>query len=143
MGCHGIITRSLIELHTAIPFFPEWYALKDALATTITAALNRFVLAQDASGRLRDEHPSASTGETKGRARVRAQRAVFDGTRFRPADGEADARGYDMDALAAAHAQLGADARPLHGLMQARSEGLTNRYELKTLALGRYLSVLR
>ena len=143
MGYQGITTRALIELYAAVPFFPEWYPLKDVLAETITAALNRFVVAQDASGRLHDEHPSACRGEQKGRARTRRQLAVFDGATFRPADGGADqdARGYEMDALAAAHTLLGVDERPMHGLMMAGT-GATNRYELKTLALGRYLSVL-
>ena len=150
MGYHGITTRALVELYAALPFFPEWYRLKDALAATITAALNRFVLAQDASGRLHDEHPSASERERKGRTRVRSKLAAFDGREFRPAEGgaDADARGYEVDALAAAHALLGVDARPMHGLMAhalgpAGPDGATNRYDLKTLAVGRYLSALR
>ena len=142
---HGIITRALVDLYASVPFYPQWYRLKDRLAAVITRALNRFASAQQANGGFDAAHVSASRRERREVVDyARRETAVFDGRSFSPApDGLHVESGYEMDALVAATEQLGTGSHIADGLARRALSGrYVRRLEFDTLAAGRYLSLL-
>ena len=142
---HALITKSLVHGYLALPFDIEHQSEKDCLARTITAALNRFMMAQTGNGsfRIRPDPPLCETTDDCDHFKA----SLFQDSRFKQVQNERSEvyghwNGYVIDALVTAYEVL--DVQNLVPLIDrfgqavVRSEKLS-RLEFDTLGAGRYL----
>lgn len=139
----GVNVLSLIATYTWTPFDLKHARRNDRLAETLTAAINRLLLSQDASGALDHSGRGAVAGEWE------PDVVTFQDGAFVPSvlpGGYRSHGAYEMDALVTAyeglHVDACASAAHRYAAHLAGMEQLW-RLEFNTLGAGRYLSLLR
>lgn len=140
----GVNVSSLIAAYISTPFTLEYASFNDRIASTLTAAVNRLIVAQDELGSLSHTRmQTTATDEEWAREVVTFQNGTFRADQM--PGGYRSHGAYEMDALATAYEQLHAApcVSAAHGYAAylARSKRLW-RLEFNTLGAGRYLGLL-